>query len=52
MVSVMNEASKAAQFLGRLNRGVPKHYSKEEIEKRTKRIVEAGKRYRENRSKK
>ena len=40
---IMNEASRAAQLLGRMAGGKPKHYTKEEIEKRTKRIVEAGK---------
>ena len=33
--------NKHAQALGRLNRGVSKHYSKEEIEIRTLRLVEA-----------
>ena len=35
--------NKHAQALARLARGKPKHYSEEEIEKRTKRILEAGK---------
>jgi hypothetical protein len=39
----MNEIRKAAQLLGELAKGKPKHYTKKELEKRTKRILEAGK---------
>lgn len=33
--------NRAAQALGRLARGVPKSYTREEIEARTKRLAEA-----------
>jgi len=35
--------NKAAQALGRLGKGIPKNYTEEEIEKRTKRLTEARK---------
>ena len=38
----MNKTSRAARVLGRMARGRPKHYTKEELEKRTERILEAG----------
>jgi hypothetical protein len=38
--------NKAAQQLGRLARGKPKHYSAEEIKKRTKRLLAAAKKNR------
>jgi len=38
--------NKAAQQLGRLARGKPKHYSVEEIKKRTKRLLEAARKKR------
>ena len=35
----MRRLNKTAQALGRLGRGKPKHYSVEEISKRTKRLL-------------
>jgi hypothetical protein len=37
--SRMKPKNEAAQALGRLAKGVPKHYTAEEIEKRTARLV-------------
>lgn len=37
--------NKAAQALGRLARGKPKNYSREERERRTRRIVEARRKF-------
>jgi hypothetical protein len=42
-VVFMNEIQKAAQLLGRRAKGKHKRFSEEEIAKRTKRILEAGK---------
>ena len=39
----MNEASRAAQLLGRMSKGKPKNYTPEEIEKRRIRFAEARK---------